>query len=272
MQQSHPYSNYFKRQIVLSSVCFAVVSVFVGSGLVIRAREPQRNQKTNLSVEDSRPVAKAITILEATYGWVITYEDPPYAYAGDIDDITEKVRKDLDKFKPGQAPKVLIPKERTLSFEYDVGQTNLPSDPALVVQRLLDAHRASGGSGEFIIEKVDKIIHVIPSSIRDKSGKLTHTKPVLDAVIGLPAKQRNGLQTLQAMCDAISKAAHVRVVVGTVPIGLLVHHEDKKGVTFGKARQALVEFLQRLGNGVHFSWQLLYGPDAKMYALNIHVV
>jgi hypothetical protein len=270
MRQNHGCSNHRNQHVAL--VFFAAISALVGSGLVIRGREPQQSKTAKLSVEDSRPVAKAIMILESTYGWVITYEDPPYAYAGDIDDITQKVRKDLDKFKPGQAPKVLIPKERTLSFEYDVDQTNLPSDPAIVVQRLLAENRKSGGSSEFRLEKVAKTIHVIPSSIKDKSGKLTHTKPVLDAVIGLPAKQRNGLQTLEAICDAISKAAHVRVVVGTVPIRLLVHHEDKKALKFGKAREALVEFLQRLGTGVHFSWQLLYGPDVKMYALNIHVV
>lgn len=71
-----------------------------------------------ISVEDPRPVAKAITLLESRFGWVITYEDPRYINPADLSDVTEKVRRDLHKFKPGKAPKVLIPKGGTLDFEY----------------------------------------------------------------------------------------------------------------------------------------------------------
>src|SRR5262245_54420252 len=52
-----------------------------------------------LSVDDPRPVAKALERLEDKYGWRITYEDPRYAYPGDIEDVTTKVRKDLDQFE-----------------------------------------------------------------------------------------------------------------------------------------------------------------------------
>ena len=45
-------------------------------------------------VTPGRPVADAILKLEPLYGWAITYEDTPYVYDGDIEDVTSRVRKD----------------------------------------------------------------------------------------------------------------------------------------------------------------------------------
>src|SRR5438128_1413597 len=63
------------------------------------------DEKVKISVEDPRPLATAITMLEARFRWIITYEDPRYTNLGDISDVTERVRRDLDKYKPGKAPK-----------------------------------------------------------------------------------------------------------------------------------------------------------------------
>jgi hypothetical protein len=58
----------------------------------------------------------------------MTYEDPRYVYSGEIKDVTLSVRRDLDKYMPGEAPRVLIPRGDTLTFDYDVtSDTNRPS-------------------------------------------------------------------------------------------------------------------------------------------------
>jgi hypothetical protein len=233
----------------------------------------QEVSRVNLSVQDGRPVAKAISLLEAKYGWIITYEDPRYSYADDIEDVTEKVRRDLNKYPKGAAPKVLVPKEGTLSFDYNVmSQTNVSPDPVVIVRQLLAAQAASANAGKFRMEKGDNIIHVIPTAIKDKSGRLTPQKSVLDIVVTLPAKERTGLETLQTLCAAISTAAHVRVVVGIVPIGLFLQHKDQYGTAGRKAREVLVQLFERVGKGMRLSWQLFYDPGLRMYALNIHVV
>jgi hypothetical protein len=229
--------------------------------------------KDTLSVDDPRPVAEAITVLEARFRWIITYEDPRYIYAGDISDVTEKVRKDLYKYRPGEVPRVLIPKGGKFNFEYDViRDTNGRSDPGVILQRLLDAYAASGSSARFRMESTDKSIHIIPTGAKDISGKLAPQKSVLDAVITLPVKDRTGLQALEDLCVAVSRATQMRVVVGTIPIGLFIEHKDQHGVAGRKAREALAQLLERMGNGTNLSWQLLYDPGMKMYALNIHGV
>ena len=260
-------------------LCLAVLGIVIIPSFAARGRGALREnasqefKKVNLSVQDARPLAKAIVVLEAQYGWIITYEDPRYVYADDVDDVTEKVRRDLDKYPKGEAPKVLVPKGGELSFEYDVlSQTNLPRDPGAVVQRLLAAQAASGLSGTFRMEKRDEFIHVIPTAIKGRLGKLMPHKSVLDAVITLPAKERTGLQTLEALCSAVSKATQMRVVVGAVPFGLFLQHKDQQGVAGQKAREFLVQLLESIAKGKKLSWQLLYDPGMKIYALNIHVV
>jgi len=161
----------------------------------------------------------------------------------------------------------------TLTFDYDViVDTNRPSDQMLVVQRLLAARAESGNSATFRIEKAEDVVHVIPNTVKDASGKLASNKSLLDTVITLPSKERTGLQTLEDLCEAISKANQLHVVVGTIPSGMFLRHKDQHGIASLKARDALIQLLKRTSNGAKLSWQLLYDPGLKMYALNLHVV
>ncbi|MEK6337748.1 MAG: hypothetical protein AABM67_22745 [Acidobacteriota bacterium] len=236
-------------------------------------QENNADEKVRISVEDGRPMAAAITTLEAQFGWVITYEDPRYTHPDDISDVTEKVRRDLHKFKPGRAPKVLVPKGGPLVFEYDYGANSKQRpDPNLVLEALLAAHNRSGNAGRFRLEHGDQIFHVVPIGIKDVSGKVVPQKSLLDVAISIPAKERNGLQMLEALCAEVSRSVQSRVVVGTAPYGLFLQHKENQGVDNAIARDFLPQLLERAGKGTRLSWQLFYDPGLKMYALNIHPV
>jgi hypothetical protein len=259
--------------------CFVISGVLMSSSVAAPKRNEltemvsQGRTKVNLSVNDARPVAKAITMLGARYGWIITYEDPRYAHADDIADVTEKVRRDLGKYPEGQAPRVLIPKGGDLNFDYDVlAETNLPSDPGVVVRQLLNAQAATASSARFRLEKSKSIIHVIPSAIKDRSGRLTPQQSLLDTIVTLSANERTGLQTLEALTESIGKAAQVRIILGNVPLGLFLRHKDSHGVAGQRAREFLVELLRRISPDRPLSWQLLYDPGLQMYALNIYAL
>jgi hypothetical protein len=230
-------------------------------------------EKVSISVDDGRPIAKAISELETRFGWVITYEDPRYANPADIADVTEKVRRDLHKYKPGKAPKVLVPKGGSLVFEYDyIADSTGRPDPNLILEALLAAHTGSGNAGGFRLERGDQIFHVVPAEIKDISGSVVPQKSLLDVAISIPAKERNGLQMLEALCAEVSRYVQLPVVVGTVPHGLFLQHKENEGVESAIARDFLVQLLERTGNGTRLSWQLFYDPGLRMYALNIHPV
>jgi hypothetical protein len=98
-----------------------------------------------------------------------------------------------------------------------------------------------------------------------------HTS-VLDAVISLSQGDRTRLQTMDALCDAISQATQTKVEVGSAPLNLFMAQRDQEGVFNQKARDVLVQMLKRTRSRANLSWRLLYGPDMKMYMLNVYPV
>jgi len=256
-------------------VCFALAGLFILISFAVRGQGTRGVSEIKLSVEDARPVAKAIEMLEAKYGWVITYEDPRYVHDSEIADVALKVRRDLDKYKPGEVPPVLVPKGGALEFTYDVAPgANLPTDPAMVVQRLLDAQTVSGNAGWFRLEAIGQIMHVIPTTIKNSEGQLVPQESVLDTIISLPAEERSAEQKLESVCSAISRATNIGVVVGTIPTNWFYRYRDQQGAASQKARDVLVNMFETMikDSGANLSWRLFYGPGEKRYVLNVHMV
>ncbi|GEM_PF-893118 len=240
--------------------------------VVARANDVElKNGKTEtLSVDSGRPLAEAITILEVRFGSAITYEDPPYAYAGDISDVTNTVRRDLDKFKPGKAPRVLVPKGGKFDFIVLANADRVP-DQGRTLERLLHDYEATSKSARFRLEATADTFHVIPIAARNAFGRLEPKRPILDAKLTLSEKERTGLQEIRDFCAEVTRVTGVKTVMGTVPTAL-ASYRQRYGVTNAVARTTLAEILQRAKAGQRLSWRLLYDPGMKMYVLNIHAV
>jgi hypothetical protein len=257
-------------------LCLSVAAIVMATSFVVGGRGAFRNGaqgvvRTNLSVQDPRPLAKAIKMLEGKYGWVITYEDPRYVHPSEIADVTNTVRKDLYKYRPGEAPRVLVPKGGALSIQYDVmSDTGFPIDREAVLRQLLDANSANGNAGRFRLEKTGEVLHVIPTASKISEETFAEQESVLDAVITLPEQERSSAQTLEAICAAVSDATHTHVGVGTIPLNRFLQHRDQKGTYGETARDVLLKLLER--TGTNLTWRLLYDPGLKVYALNIHEV
>ncbi|HKP37393.1 MAG TPA: hypothetical protein VJT71_11080 [Pyrinomonadaceae bacterium] len=224
-----------------------------------------------LSVNNGRPLAEAIVVLEVRFGRVITYEDPPYVFAGDINDVTESVRRDLDKFEPGRAPRVLVPKGGKFDFVIVQNANGSPAQDR-TLQRLVHDYALSAQSARFRLEKSADAFHVVPTLVRNSSGRLTSQIPVLDARITLPAKERTGFQEIRDFCAEVSRVTGKQVVMGTIP-SLLAAHKERYGIPNATtARIALARMLKRFEAGRGLSWRLLYDPGMKIFVLNIHSV
>jgi hypothetical protein len=170
---------------------------------------------------------------------------------------------------------VLIPAGGPLSITYEVmSDTKLPLDRNAVIQKVLNANQPIGGVGRFRLEqeKDGQMLHAIPTVTKTSSGVLLPQTAVLDALISLSEGDRTSLQALEAICEAVSQVTQTKVVVGTVPVGLFIRQRDNGGVLNQKARDVLVQTLERTRSSENLSWQLLYDPGMKMYVLNIHTV
>jgi hypothetical protein len=273
MHKNEASPNDRKRESHLLLLLCSVTLLAVVAILSVTGSGMQEPRKESLSVKGARPLKLAAETLEKKYGWIITYEDPPYADENELVDVTEKVRRDLDKFKPGEAPKVFTPKGGELAFEYEIGSaTKKPTDSAVVVQQLLDKYAIAGSPGVFRLERDGQRLHIIAAAVKDKDGVLVSRQSVLDAAITVTAQKRNGLELLDAICTAVSEASRTRVLVGGAPLNLFYRYQTESGAKNQRARDFLTSELDRIAGQAKVSWQLLYSAGMKTYYLNIHVV
>jgi hypothetical protein len=229
-----------------------------------------------VTVQDPRPVAEAIQKLENTYGWQITYEDPPYIDYSDITDVTDIPWPGAPAQSPSQLQslqlqtaarhRTLVPKGGSFSF-------TLPSDnpdESGAVEALVKSYNASGRGQVFAVVHGAGLLHVVPRQAIGLSGFREPVKPVLDTEITVEPKERTADALLEEICKKISTSTNSNVVMGTVPINMLLNTTTSIGGSRRTARSIIEQWI--LESGAPLSWRLLYGPDVKIYALNIGVV
>lgn len=261
-----------KRNPHLMKVAFLVSGSTVGlTSLVLLlgsawVQGGQTGQGLNVSAYDPRPLAKTLELVEQRYGWIVTYEDPPYEHQTEVEDVTAIVRKDGDLSK-----KVLGPKGGPFDFRYEppLGVQG-PPDPKDLLGTLLDTYSASGNPGLFGLDETFGVFHIIPVSVRKADGQIVKQSSMLQTTISLPEADRSVGETLQAILGTVTRVTGKRLVMGTTPIDLLFHSRTQQSATSEAAKTALVRALTATGRKL--SWQLFYDPGQKMYALNVHLV
>jgi hypothetical protein len=228
-----------------------------------------------ITVNDPRPVARAVAKLEAIYGRHITYEDPPYVHKSEIADVTDQVARDRG------VNKVLIPRGGAFSFTFDVDE---PADPRrmkalastaltprdAILEMLASYDAALGGGEMFDLIESNGLFHVVPYRYTGLSGRRERITPLLDLAVSVSPKQRTAADVVTEICDLLSSATDQTVVLGTTPWSQLARHATTISASREAARSVLSRLLAELP--VPLSWRLLYDPGLQWYVLNIHVV
>ena len=209
-------------------------------------------------------------LLEPKLGLPIDYEDPQYAFPGDIADVTASVAR--SPMPAGQ--RVLVPRGGTLGINLAAGLA-----PAAAIQGLLQAHSAAGGAGTFDLRQTAGRIEIVAIAAKGQDGKVVNITPVLDTPITVPPQQWTGSELVEFVCQAVSQASGTTVSSGMVPTNLLNQSTFTLEASNEPARSVLLrafaalQYTQPVPMGIpQLSWQLFYAPDDKYYALNIHIV
>jgi hypothetical protein len=207
------------------------------------------------------PVAEALLRLQDRYGWIITYEDPPYVHEDDVVDNTVVP----DPSAP--ARRALDPKGRRL----EVGDLPDPGervDPGSLIRRVLAADAARvGGAGMFDLRRTDEMWHVVPAQIRDREGRWVRVRAVLDAPLSITAEERSLHDLIEVICRAVSEETGFKIWKGTAPWGYFQQRRVTLGADQEPARTVLLRALGTTGRS--WSWRLLYAPGDAAFALNI---
>jgi len=243
--------------VLLLSFCYGVLA--------------EQKQDT-ISVRGARPVSDAAIELGKRYNWVIAYEDPQYEYAGDIEDATQRVRKDI---KPGEqvedSKRVILPRVKELSVTFP--QPSTPNDITAelqVTKSLVDAYERKEGT-TFEVRRTPNRVEIVPAMFRRASGELQPAKPLLDTLIRMSPDDRNGATFLRVLCEELQGQTGVKVFPGMFPQNAFAQYHTKAEYENISARQVLTEFLDGMPHGNRYTWALLFQPRYG-YALNIRAV
>lgn len=221
----------------------------------------ERGSRVDVSATSSRPIADAVLAFGAQRGIRMTYEDPPYLYAGDLADVAAEVRRDSN------TQPVRIPMGGTISMSFDK-QPSSVGDARVFVPKLLAAQAQLTSGGRFAWqEDVDGTFHVYPAETRGPDGAWRRLGSVLETSVSIDPAEVTGMTLLKAICEQVSKTSPYPVRLGSVPLNAFAQKQTLKDAKAVVARSALLAVV--LGTGSSFTWALYFDPDDRAYYLNV---
>jgi hypothetical protein len=222
-------------------------------------------------VESPRALSQAVLTLIETYGYLITYEDAPLTYSGDLQDVTNERHADLSYLKKPGAVREIIPLSETLTVPLlPPGAMNDPKNITAMIEQMLKEHAARNQGGRFRLQQTDGYFHIVPSEVRDSRGEWVSQASILEAKISIPKGERSGPVMLDTICKAISDATHTNVGVGHIPMNALEPYRSLLVAQDEPARNVLLRMLS--GANRRFTWMLDYLPGMQQYSLSIVLV
>jgi hypothetical protein len=236
-----------------------------------------------LNIDDPRPVAKAVEELVSRCGCVITYEDPRFGYSGELEDVTTQVRKDLDRYPAGGAPKVIGPRGGKLTVTLPSPSSINTQTVALALNQLMTAQSIRGAGGRYRVIQVGDVFHVIPTEVRDQNGNWTAQRSILDVPISLPMEDRSEAEMIDAIVKAVSAEAHIKFYLASGVGGGIGNPNRPRPYRLGADNEPARDVLRRAlallndpkaGTWIaqKLRWQIFYDSPDNRYFLNIAVV
>jgi hypothetical protein len=228
-----------------------------------------------LTVLSGRPTFRATQKLQEEYGYVITYEDPPYRFAGDLHDIAPVIRKDYAKFPVDSRPIWLVPKTAELDVTFPVALTTSgPQGMHTILAKVVAAANNIGSGGRFRVEQDGDVFHVIPVDIRDRDGNWVGYEPLLDSTISFPLRDRTEADLYKDLAVEVGAEKSVQLTA-RVNSGIVFGHQGPDihtnlSASNERARSVLTRAIQSHPGGKR-TWVLLDMPELgdHIYTLNI---
>jgi hypothetical protein len=210
-----------------------------------------------LIVNDPRPVKVAAAELERRYGWLITYEDPPYQFVGELEDVSKL---------PGTVVMDLRHQRLELASPLPPAADN--PDRVALLNAVIAADANQVGHSRFTLRSSTFGMHLVPSAFRDANGVWSVTTSILDSPIDMPAGQVSVMTYMEEFRSALFQATGKEVTLATTPYRLLASRNISQAATRQPASEVLIRVLQSID--VPLTWRLLCSPEAPWgYYLNI---
>jgi hypothetical protein len=214
----------------------------------------------SIDVTNARPILRAVEALRERYHIAITYEDPRYAYAQDLQDISYIHKKALTS-----GVKSIAPKGGEIHFTY-VEVSGRPQENVLsLIQRLLTEYASQGGPVFDVRERTTPSgpeWNVIAVRARGANGAFSGQPDILGSLIFIPKAKRSIADMLVEMLQQLRTETGYRIELGTTERSVST---SELGANNVPARDVLLGIY-----GTSMVWNLNYDPEGDgMYVLNL---
>jgi hypothetical protein len=224
-----------------------------------RSGSVDAHQGAGASVEDPRPVAKAMAVLSRQLGWNISYEDPAYVNADDLLDVTKT---------PVEGKRATIPRGGRVSLPDVAALAATQEDPVALLESVLGTEEMSRGRVKrFKVLRSGSMFHVVPDRVLDADGRWQEAVPILGTTVSVSHGAVNLSEFLEMLCAEIGTASRATIKVGRIPTTLGLQTTLPAQERTAAARTLLAEALSVARTPL--SWLLMYDPSSATYYLHV---
>lgn len=205
------------------------------------------NGTATVKVNFPDPLEEVVTTLREEYGWVVNFEDPPYAGT----DLTAP----RDSGSGGSPYKIVAGGAFQSTYPETPNMWSSPAAERRVLEKIVSDYNRGGNPGDFVVRKLsDGSFDVVGTSIHNKSGGEVPITPILDTRISIPRVVRGCAVALNAILEALP----VRAEVSAGPTNIMLGGSVTVGGTEIPARQLLMQVIDSWG--AKWVWRLTYIP------------
>jgi hypothetical protein len=214
-----------------------------------------------------RPLQQAITAMREEYGWVVSYEDPPYQSNYDVTDM----RNPKYRAAHPNTPVVLGPAGRGFQSTYPEvpDMWSSPATEEQVLEKVVSDYNKSGNPGNFVVRRLpDGSFDIVGDSVHDDNGVDVRVMPVLDTPVDVPQGTRTLSGTINAILHALSAKTGYQMGIAIGPMAFLTSPAATLalGGQTVPARDLLMQATGALWNR-NYVLLFLYQPGSHKYLL-----
>lgn len=240
----------FKATMIVVALCSASYAQrpWVPRKYMLHATISHSAGTATVRANSADPLMDAISAVSREYGWVVDYEDPPYAGT----DLTVHPSP-----APGAPPYTIVaggPFQSTYTETPNMWSSRTAE--LSVLEKIVSDYNASGNPGDFTVLALrDGSYDVVGISTRDNRGGRVSATPLLSTIISIPSEPRD----ISATVGAIFGALGVKRLAFFCPTCITTGAAQ---ITVGGSSVPARDLLMQIADGgnVAVEWQLVYDP------------
>jgi hypothetical protein len=215
-----------------------------------------------IDVGTAQPVLRAIEALRERYHVPITYEEPRYVYAQDLQDISY-----VHKGPVPAGVRLVAPRGGTIHFEY-VEVSGKPQEGiTALIRRLVVGYAAQGGAVFDVRERSmpsGPESNVVAVRARDKWGTFVDQPDILGTPVSIPEAQRSASEFITEILQQVRSETGCEVRWSS-DVGPFENWTGKFGAEGLSARDALVELFSQSHTPI--VWDMNNDPESNRFFL-----